>query len=78
MWLVLLLAATVSGILSCWSWASRAKIPMIKVGRDSSDITTLAGSQTLSSYDAYFNRVNFFERIDAQGPNVLSARNKTK
>ena len=78
MWLVLLLAPTVSGILSYWPWASRAKIPVIKTGRDSGDITTLAGSQTLSSYDPFFNRVNFFTNLNAQGTNALCARNKMK
>jgi hypothetical protein len=71
-WLLILLIA--AGLASFLSYrAQRAKIPLIRVEKDQSDITSFMGSAAQASYDPYFARVNIFSpRIVASGKNQLS------
>jgi len=74
-----LLIATVCGLLlSYWSSAHRARTSMLIIGPDGSDLQTLAGSQALSSYDPYFNRVNFTRGVVVSGTNVVFVTNTPK
>jgi hypothetical protein len=75
---VLLIPAVFELLLSYWLSAQRARTPRIITGPDRSDIQTRAGSQAMSSYDPYFNRVNVTRGVVASGTNVVLVINTPK
>ena len=65
--LILLIAAGLASFLGYRCSVRRARTPRIVVEKDQTDIATLRGSSVLTSYDPYFNHVNFNQRLGGAG-----------
>ena len=75
-WVIVLAALLLGLIVGYGLLARRTATPRVLMRRDARDIPPLLGSAALTSYDPYFNRVNFTREVMFSPTNSPRAETK--